>query len=105
MSNGLQTFSEPGAVRRFSFRVKCGITAVLVMVLPIVAWPLLALLVVAGCTGGMHVGISCPPIDGIHLHSIPTDLLRFSAKGLIYSIPLGAALLLVCHFASRRKQG
>lgn len=48
----------------------------------------------------MHIGITCPALDGIHLHSIPTDLVRFSVKGLVYSIPLGAVSLLICRLAS-----
>jgi len=104
MPNSLQTSPQSSVLRHFSFRAKCAFAAMALMVLPILAWPLLAFLVVAGCAGGMHIGITCPPLDGIHLHSIPTDLLRFSVKGLVYSIPLGAVSLLVCRLASGRKQ-
>ena len=100
MPHSIRLSHRPSDSSRLSFKHKCRIAAVALMILPILAWPVLAMLVIGGCTGNLHAGISCPPIAGIHLHTLATDLLLFSAKGLAYSVPLGAALLLACRLVS-----
>ena len=95
---------KPPSRFRLSLKGKCFLAALVLMLAPVLGWPLLALFVVGGCEGGMHNGIGCPPILGVSFHTLPTDLLVFGVKGFSLSIPLGLALLGVClYFANRRK--
>lgn len=98
MSQSLYNSHDPSNGTQFSLKGKCRLGAFMVMILPALAWPFLALFVVGGCAGSLHAGIGCPRIFDINFHSVPTDLLLFSIKGFALSIPLGVALLGVCRF-------
>ena len=89
---------------RFSPKQKCSVGAILVMLSPVLAWPLLALFVVGGCKGGIGRGLGCPPILGIHFHLLPTDLLLYSVKGFALSIPIGIALFVICYFVAKKRK-
>ena len=80
------------------------LAGLLVMFVPVLTWPLLALLAIAGCAAGAGTELICPLIAGIDLHTVPTKLLLFSTKGLAYSIPIGAALLILASVLSRKSQ-
>jgi len=104
MSQAFDFSFEQGNRPRLSSKGKCNLAAAAVMILPMLAWPLLALFVVGGCSGSLHSGIGCPPILGIHFKSVPTDLLLLSAKGLAFSVPLGLALLVICRFLPQKRR-
>ena len=93
---------EPGNRSWLTLKRKCSLGAILVMLSPVLAWPLLALFVVGGCEGGISRGLGCPPILGIHFHLLPTDLLLYSVKGFALSIPIGIALFVLCHFVGKK---
>ena len=80
------------------------LAGLLVMFVPVLTWPFLALLAIAGCAAGAGTAVICPLIDGINLHTVPTKLLLFSTKGLAYSIPIGAALLMLASVLSRKSR-
>jgi len=98
MSQPIDLSLEQNNRPRLSPKGKCNLAAAIVMILPALAWPLLALFVVGGCGGSLHAGIGCPRILGINFYSVPTDLLLFSVKGFALSIPLGLATLGFCRF-------
>ena len=104
MSHPADASFEHGIESRLSHKRKCNLAAWLIMMLPILFWPVLALFVVGGCAGSIHGGISCPPILGISFHTLPTDLLLFSVKGFVFSIPVGLAFLALCRFLSRKHE-
>jgi len=95
---------RPNSRPRVLLGRKCWVLGVMVMIFPILAWPLLDLFVIGGCTGGKGAGIDCPPILGIQFHAVPTDLLLFSVGGLGISIPLGLVLLMVCRAVARKRE-
>ena len=103
MAQQLDSFG-PRNRPRFSLKQKCSVGAILVMLSPVLAWPLLALFVVGGCEGGISRGLGCPPILGIHFHLLPTDLLLYSVKGFAFSIPIGVALLILCRFVGKKRK-
>jgi len=104
MSRPADASFEQNIASHLSHKRKCNLAAWVIMMLPILVWPVLALFVIGGCAGGIRTGISCPPILGISFHKLPTDLLLFSVKGLAFSIPVGLACLALCRFFSKKHE-
>jgi len=87
-------------------KLKCWLASAIVVLSPILALPLNMLFGFLGCHGNEGTGISCPPIVGIDYSPIADLVFMFSAWGLIFSLPAGLILFLVCSFVPwKRRNG
>lgn len=91
---------------RVSRRGKCWIASILVLFSPILSWPFLGVFTLFGCHGNEGTGVFCSPIFGFFdISSLASIVFMFAAWGLIFTIPLGLALSLLCPvFSSSNKR-